>query len=238
MRTVSAVITLALLLTGCSAVSGSKGTQRSRTYEVKAGDTLHSIGNRFDVAAEDLQAYNGIRDTKSLKPGQKIVIPASGPIDSVGDSSLDSKGQDRGQLRMVSLAPVRSYVGDLEFPVAEARFSSRFGWRWSKFHEGLDLAAPEGTPVLAAHDGVVVLETDSWGGYGKVIVIKGDKLMTVYGHNSVNQVKKGARVKRGQQIAKVGQTGDASGPHLHFETRVLDENGRFAAVNPNVFYPR
>jgi murein DD-endopeptidase MepM/ murein hydrolase activator NlpD len=100
------------------------------------------------------------------------------------------------------------------------------------------LAAPEGTPVLAAHDGVVVLETDSWGGYGKVVVIKGDKLMTVYGHNSVNHVKKGARVTRGQQIAKVGQTGDASGPHLHFETRILDESGRYAAVNPNVFYPR
>lgn len=238
MRAITAVVTLSLFLTGCSVSSGSKGGKKDRTYEVKVGDTLYSIGNRFDVAAEDIQAYNGIRDSKSLKPGQRIVIPASGPLGRSGDAALDNRGQDRGQLRMISLAPVRSYVGDLEFPVAEARFSSRFGWRWSKFHEGLDLAAPEGTPVLAAHDGVVVLETDSWGGYGKVIVVKGDKLMTVYGHNSVNQVKKGARVKRGQQIAKVGQTGDASGPHLHFETRVLDENGRFAAVNPNVFYPR
>jgi murein DD-endopeptidase MepM/ murein hydrolase activator NlpD len=238
MRVFITALCLCALLTGCSALSGSKGSKRDRTYEVKAGDTLQSIGSKFDVTSEDLQAYNGIRDAKSLKPGQRIVIPAAGPLGRVADRATDTAGQNRAQLRMISLAPVRSYVGELEFPVTEARYSSRFGWRWSKFHEGLDLSAPEGTPVLSAHDGVVVLETDSWGGYGKVIVIKGDKLMTVYGHNSVNQVKKGARVKRGQQIAKVGQTGDASGPHLHFETRVLDENGRYAAVNPNVFYPR
>jgi murein DD-endopeptidase MepM/ murein hydrolase activator NlpD len=138
---------------------------------------------------------------------------------------------------MVSLAPVRGYLGQLEFPVEEARFTSRFGWRWSKFHEGIDLAAPEGTAVLAAHDGVVVLESDSWGRYGKVIVVKGEGLLTVYAHNSANKVEKGDRVRRGQHIAKVGATGDASAPHLHFETRILDENGRFAAVNPAIFYP-
>lgn len=143
----------------------------------------------------------------------------------------------RGQLRMVSMKPARGYVGQLEFPVEDARYTSRFGWRWSKFHEGIDLAAPEGTPVLAAHDGVVVLESDSWGRFGKVVVVKGDGLLTVYAHNSLNKVSKGAKVKRGQQIAKVGATGDASAPHLHFETRITDEHGRYAAVNPTVFFP-
>jgi murein DD-endopeptidase MepM/ murein hydrolase activator NlpD len=61
--------------------------------------------------------------------------------------------------------------------------------------------------------------------------------MTVYGHNSKNLVSKGDRIDKGDRIAKVGQTGDASGPHLHFETRVMDDNGRYAAVNPMVFYP-
>jgi murein DD-endopeptidase MepM/ murein hydrolase activator NlpD len=238
MRVLTIAVCLSVLLSGCSVGVAGKRSKRDQTYEIKSGDTLSSIGNRFDVSAEDIQAYNGIRDARNLRPGQRIVIPAAGPLARESQNSLDDSSQNRGQLRMVSLAPVRSYVGELEFPVEEARHSSRFGWRWSKFHEGLDLAAPEGTPVLAAHDGTVVLETDAWGGYGKVIVIKGDKLMTVYGHNSVNSVKKGARVKRGQQIAKVGQTGDASGPHLHFETRILDESGRYAAVNPNVFYPR
>jgi murein DD-endopeptidase MepM/ murein hydrolase activator NlpD len=232
MRTRFFFIAILLVFSGCS-FSLANG-KRDKTVAVRSGDTLSSIANRYDVSADDLALYNGIRDPKSLKPGQRLVIPAAGPI---GHAVSDDSRQNRAQLRMVSLAPVRSYVGDLEFPVEVARYSSRFGWRWSKFHEGLDLAAPEGTPVLAAHDGVVVLESDSWGGYGKVIVLKGEGLMTVYGHNSENLVSKGKRVKRGQHIAKVGSTGDATGPHLHYETRILDENGRYAAVNPNVFYP-
>ena len=231
------IISALLFSTGCSV--SLKGRQRDRTYEIRSGDTLASIGARYDVSAEDLQLYNGIKNPKALQVGQRIVIPAAGPLQAtrLDPRELSGARQNRAQLRMVSLAPVRSYVGELQFPVEVARYSSRFGWRWSKFHEGLDLAAPEGTPVLAAHDGVVVLESDSWGGYGKVVVVKGEGLMTVYAHNSENRVKKGKRVKRGQEIARVGQTGDASGPHLHFETRVLDENGRYAAVNPNTFFP-
>jgi lipoprotein NlpD len=231
------IIAALLFSSGCSL--SLKGRQRDRTYEIRSGDTLATIGARYDVSTEDLQLYNGIKDPKALQVGQRIVIPAAGPLQAtrIEPREASSARQNRAQLRMVSLAPVRSYVGELQFPVEVARYSSRFGWRWSKFHEGLDLAAPEGTPVLAAHDGVVVLESDSWGGYGKVVVVKGDGLMTVYAHNSENRVKKGKRVKRGQEIARVGQTGDASGPHLHFETRVLDENGRYAAVNPNTFFP-
>lgn len=239
LRALLSLIVVSLSLNACSLSSITNGGKRDRTYVVKSGDTLASIGRSFDVSADDIQAYNAIQDSRGLKPGQRLVIPAAGPIDlrSADQGKADGAKRSRAQLRMVSLAPVRSYVGELEFPVAGARYSSRFGWRWSSFHEGLDLAAPEGTPVLAAHDGVVVLETDSWGGYGKVIVVKGEGLMTVYGHNSANQVSKGKKVKRGQQIAKVGMTGDASGPHLHFETRILDDNGRYAAVNPNVFFP-
>jgi murein DD-endopeptidase MepM/ murein hydrolase activator NlpD len=226
------LLAICISITGCSALSGSKGEKRDRSYVVRAGDSLSSIGNRFDVSAEDIQAYNQIKDPKNLKPGLRIVIPASGPVSGSNDDRYN-----RAQLRMVSLAPVRSYVGTMEFPVPDARFSSRFGWRWSKFHEGLDLAAPTGTPILAAHDGLVVLENESWGRFGRVIVVKGEGLMTVYAHNSENQVTKGSKVRRGQQIGKVGATGDASGPHLHFETRILDENGRYAAVNPRVFFP-
>lgn len=232
-------VTLAAVLSGCSAMRQSVDGKRDRYYEIKAGDTLDALGARYGVAPEDIQSYNAIRDPRSLKVGQRIVIPAIGPLEREpkSGSKQDQDLRNRAQLRMVSLAPVRGYVGQLEFPVEEARYTSRFGWRWSKFHEGIDLAAPEGAPVLAAHDGVVVLESDSWGRYGKVVVVKGDGLLTVYAHNSVNKVGKGARVRRGQRIAQVGATGDASAPHLHFETRILDEHGRFAAVNPTVFFP-
>lgn len=234
------VLALMFGVSGCAAVKQSMSGKRDRYYEIRSGDTLDSIGSKYGVLAAEIQAFNGIKNPRSLSVGQKIVIPAVGPLDrEPADSSNKPNPDDsnRAQLRMVSLAPVRGYLGQLELPVEEARYTSRFGWRWSKFHEGIDLSAPEGTPVVAAHDGVVVLESDSWGRYGKVIVLKGEGLLTVYAHNSANKVDKGDRVRRGQHIARVGATGDASAPHLHFETRILDDNGRFAAVNPTVFYP-
>lgn len=227
------------LLSGCATFKNTINGKRDRYYSVKSGDTLEIIGSKYGVDPSDIQSYNGIKDPAGLRVGQKIVIPSVGPLDKEPAKEAGSEPPDgaKAQLRMVSLSPVRGYIGQLEMPIEDARYSSKFGWRWRKFHEGMDLSAPEGTPILAAHDGVVVLASESWGRYGKVLVIKGDGLMTVYGHNSVNQVKQGARVRRGQQIAKVGSTGNASGPHLHFETRILDEEGRFAAINPTVFYP-
>ena len=227
------------VLSGCATYKNTISGKRDRYYSVKKGDTLDTIGSKYGVEPADIKSFNGIKDPDNLQVGQKIVIPSVGPLEkkSAKESDSDVQDGDRAQLRMVSLAPVRGYIGQLEMPIEDGRYSSKFGWRWRKFHEGMDLSAPEGTPVLAAHEGVVVLASESWGRYGKVLVVKGDGLMTVYGHNSVNQVKQGVRVRRGQQIAKVGSTGNASGPHLHFETRILDEQGRFAAINPTVFYP-
>jgi lipoprotein NlpD len=241
---VSLVILVGLCLSGCSALKQSVSGKRDRYYEVQAGDTLDGIGTKFRVPPEEVQSFNAIKDPRQLRIGRRLVIPAVGPLDrepptlsSTSGAGQETEANNRAQLRMVSLAPVRGYVGQLEFPVEQARYTSRFGWRWSKFHEGIDLAAPEGTPILAAHDGVVVRESDSWGGFGRVIVVKGEGLLTVYAHNSANQVKQGARVRRGQQIGRVGATGNASAPHLHFETRILDDQGRYAAVNPTVFFP-
>ncbi len=241
---VSLAVVASLLLSGCSAIKQSVSGKRDRYYEVQSGDTLDAIGTKFRVPPEEIQSYNAIKDPRQLRIGQRIVIPAVGPLDrdppslsATAGGTQSTEAKNRAQLKMVSLAPVRGYVGQLEFPVEEARYSSRFGWRWSKFHEGIDLAAPEGTAILAAHDGIVVLESDGWGGFGRVVVVKGEGLLTVYAHNSANKVKKGARVRRGQQIARVGATGNATSPHLHFETRILDEHGRYAAVNPTIFFP-
>jgi murein DD-endopeptidase MepM/ murein hydrolase activator NlpD len=77
-----------------------------------------------------------------------------------------------------------------------------------------------------------VYVSEKFGGYGRVVVIKGDHLLTVYAHNSRNRVDVGDVVRKGDWIADVGQTGDASGPHVHFETRILDDSGRYAAVDP------
>jgi murein DD-endopeptidase MepM/ murein hydrolase activator NlpD len=95
----------------------------------------------------------------------------------------------------------------------------RFGVRGGARHDGIDIAAPEGTPVLAAAHGKAIYVGEQ-PGYGMVVILRhGDGLVTVYAHNSAVLVREGARVERGQAIARVGQTGRTSGPHLHFEVR-------------------
>jgi murein DD-endopeptidase MepM/ murein hydrolase activator NlpD len=110
-----------------------------------------------------------------------------------------------------------------------AQVSSAYGWRRHPFHagtslhEGLDFAAPLGTPILAASGGVVRTATIQ-GGFGNLIEIDhGDGLLTRYAHAKVLLVKRGDLVMRGQTIARVGSTGLSTGPHLHFEVRRYDK---------------
>lgn len=118
-------------------------------------------------------------------------------------------------------------------PLARARLTSSFGFRThplhggSRMHSGVDLAAPQGTPVQATADGVVT--SAGWrGGYGILISLgHGSGVQTRYAHLSAIAVQPGTRVRAGQVIGYVGSTGNSTGPHLHYEVRV---NGR--AINP------
>jgi murein DD-endopeptidase MepM/ murein hydrolase activator NlpD len=103
---------------------------------------------------------------------------------------------------------------------AQGRVTSEFGPRWGTEHEGIDIGAAGGAPVRAAADGVV--RRASWyGGYGNAVIIDhGGGVQTLYGHNASLDVRPGQRVSAGQVIAKVGSTGDSTGPHLHFEVEV------------------
>jgi len=106
------------------------------------------------------------------------------------------------------------------------RVSSPFGFRMHplrgevRFHFGTDIAAYSGTPISAFADGRVVAarENDSWGKY--ILLYHGDGIYTRYAHASVKYVQAGDTVERGQRIGRVGMTGGATGPHLHFELRV------------------
>jgi murein DD-endopeptidase MepM/ murein hydrolase activator NlpD len=87
-------------------------------------------------------------------------------------------------------------------------------------HEGIDIAAPKGTPIHAAAGGEVVFS--GWGptGYGKMVIIKHQhQLTTLYAHNSKLIARKGSWVTQGQKISLMGSTGRSTGPHLHFEVR-------------------
>lgn len=106
----------------------------------------------------------------------------------------------------------------LMWPV-EGHVTSRFGPRRGSFHDGLDISAPLGTPILAAASGEVIY-SGALRGYGNIVILRHrDGYATVYAHNQKNLVREGERIRRGQVVARVGQTGRASGPHLHFEIR-------------------
>lgn len=112
----------------------------------------------------------------------------------------------------------------------EGTFTSPFGWRWGRMHEGIDIAAAEGTPIRAAADGTVILMQSEYesGGYGNYSCLDhGGGLSTCYAHQSSFATSSGASVSQGDLIGYVGNTGHSFGAHLHFEVRV---NG--AAVDP------
>jgi len=119
--------------------------------------------------------------------------------------------------------------GEFIWP-SRGTITSRFGSRWGEQHSGIDIAVPKGTPNKAADGGVVIFA--GWkGNYGKLVIIDHENgYTTYYGHNDTIKVKKGQRVARGDVIGTAGETGRATGPHLHFEVR---KNG--VPVNPLPF---
>ena len=132
----------------------------------------------------------------------------------------------------------------LLFPlIGSATTSSSFGWRLHPLlgnwllHAGKDLAAPEGTPVVAALAGRVI-SSGLAGGYGLAIEVEHDRprRRTLYGHLSELYVKAGERVRQGEVIGRVGSTGLSTGPHLHFELR-LPGSGGWVAVDPGDLDP-
>ncbi|MBD2652700.1 peptidoglycan DD-metalloendopeptidase family protein [Synechocystis sp. FACHB-383] len=118
---------------------------------------------------------------------------------------------------------------------AKGVFTSGFGPRWGRMHRGIDIAAPIGTPIMAAASGEVVFSGWNSGGFGNLVKIRhGDGSVTYYAHNNRLLVRRGEYVEQGQQIAEMGSTGRSTGPHLHFEIRVGGTN----AVNPVALLPR
>jgi murein DD-endopeptidase MepM/ murein hydrolase activator NlpD len=141
------------------------------------------------------------------------------------------KALDNGNL---STSPNRFGVSiPSAMPVDSLRITSPFGMRYHPIHhrymghKGVDLAAPTGTPVYASADGVVG-KAEWFGGYGNYIQIEhGGDIETRYGHLSAYAVAAGDHVTKGELIGYVGSTGDATGPHLHYEVRIAGD-----AVDP------
>jgi murein DD-endopeptidase MepM/ murein hydrolase activator NlpD len=162
-----------------------------------------------------------IQDARAVKARALDVTRAKRRDLEVHLAELE-KEQAQVQARLagnVSAGPVRQGSGSFVWPV-NGVFTSPFGMRWGRLHAGVDLAAPEGTPIRAADSGRVVLL--GWtGGYGNYTCIgHGGALSTCYAHQSRYGTSMGASVSKGQVIGYVGNTGNSTGAHLHFEVRI------------------
>lgn len=177
-------------------------TQPGILYKVKANESLSQIAKRYKISQDQITDLEG-RPIKKLKGLSEVFLHKAKPIkESV-------------------------YIVKKRFilPVVQGRITSHYGWRYhpiygtKNFHSGLDIAAPIGTPIRAAAEGVVAFAGEA-GSYGFLVILRHrDDYFTVYAHCSKILVNEGDFVKQGQIIARVGNTGTATGAHLHFEVK-------------------
>jgi murein DD-endopeptidase MepM/ murein hydrolase activator NlpD len=182
-------------------------------HVVKRGENLYRIGKAYDLTYQQLARVNGISDPNQISIGQKIFIPGAArelPVELITPSSVALRSPSAN-------FPVLGN-GALEWPIMGI-VTSAFGARGESVHDGIDIAAAEGTPVRVVESGEVIY-ADQLRGYGNIVIVRhGGNLMSVYAHNRKNEVREGETVAAGQTIAEVGSTGNATAPHLHFEIR-------------------
>ncbi|HTO05448.1 MAG TPA: LysM peptidoglycan-binding domain-containing M23 family metallopeptidase [Myxococcota bacterium] len=187
-------------------------------HTVAPGETLWRISKRYGTTVPAIMAANGIDDVRSVPTGARLLIPTTA---SVG-AGAGGEGGRRGAAKTYASRDPRGHSGgapQFAWPV-NGEIISRFGMRHGEHHEGIDIRAAKGTPVHAAEAGRVIHADATLAGYGKMIVIKhSGRLYTVYAHNSKLLVEVGQFVEKGEEIALVGETGNATTPHLHFEIR-------------------
>jgi murein DD-endopeptidase MepM/ murein hydrolase activator NlpD len=180
-------------------------------YEVASGDTLWDLAQAYGVTHDDIVNANPDIDPDNLKLGQKLLLPgAKEPVRNVV-ASRGTSGRPAGhKLTWPAVGIITDYFGWRIHPV--------FGTE--NYHDGIDIGVGMGTPVGAAANGKVIY-TGYYGGYGKTVKVDhGGGLVTWYCHLSSIEVSVGDQVKTGGLVAYSGNTGDSTGPHLHFTVLV------------------
>jgi lipoprotein NlpD len=194
---------------------------------VRPGENLFRIGKAYDVDYRELARDNGISNPDRIEVGQSIFISGATrqlPVEMITPRAtevLPRPGEVAAPppVEPVVVRGVPAGPSGMIWPTSSGSLSSRYGPRNGSFHDGIDVSAPQGTPVYAARAGRVIY-SDRIPGYGNIVIVDhGRGLTTVYAHNSENGVAEGAFVARGQQIARVGSSGRTTGPNLHFEVR-------------------
>lgn len=199
-------------------------------YKVQEGDTLQSIADKFSATTDDILNWPGnnldLTDPK-VDPGTYVMVPGGHREFVQWIIPTVPRGRS-GTANIGGSACNGGPIGSTAFIWPTANHSLSGNDYWSG-HLGIDIAAGSGAPVWAADAGVVTIAQGGWnGGYGNVVMIDhGNGWITVYGHLSQINVVPCQGVYQGTIIGLAGSTGNSTGPHLHFETRL---NGGF--VNP------
>jgi len=191
-------------------------------HKVARGETVYSIAKKYSANAQAMVdfPFNTFADneTFALAVGQEIIVPDGEKPNQVlwsPSTAIARRTPDAGAV---------SATGQFAWPIGGV-ITQRFAW----YHRAIDVAAPHGTPILAADSGrVIVAGYPDRGGYGnRVMLDHGNGYVTMYAHLSRVDVTVGQSVRRGDIVGLEGSTGRSTGPHLHFEVR---KNGVF--MNP------
>jgi len=212
MFTVFVLICLLAVPLGCRHPKDVGRGQRGVYHTVKRHQTLWRICKTYGVNMDKVARINGIKDKSKIAVDQRIFIPGATKVLKVDIYVEDVTAGERS-------TAIHYAKGKFIWPV-EGTVTARFGTNKKRRHDGIDISAPVGVPIKAADSGRVVYSDNKMRGYGNLIIIEHrDNFFTIYAHNEENMVTEETVVKQGDIIARVGRTGNATGPHLHFEIR-------------------
>ena len=194
-------------------------------YYNEAINFIENFGKKQETE-KNVNEENKTEETQEVIENENSI---GGAIEEQNEEQQNTENLSQMEIDSIAIKDTYNLIKPLEGTI-----TSRFGQRESsnpnvpKNHTGIDIAAATGTPIVAALDGVVEVSS-SEGDYGKHLKIKKDDIELVYAHCSKLLKNEGDEVKQGETIAEVGATGNATGPHLHFEIR---KEGRY--INPDL----
>jgi len=194
------------------------GLEKARTDQVRLKTALDT--RIAEVTAEVAALSREEATLSSLIRSRQAAADAAAAASAASASASLRSGGGGGGGGAAASAPAAKVSGSGMAWPANGSVTSGFGYRWGSLHAGIDIANGIGTPIRAAKAGTIILA--GWnGGYGNAIVIDhGGGLSTLYGHMTRLRVSEGQRVDQGDLIGDMGSTGNSTGSHLHFETRV------------------